>query len=142
MDSLYIRFFASLRADLLFSYALGDGCVWCSRPRHRVRVVKEVDSKSTGLCPREFKSRRCRWFFSCAELSGCILRGRHRVRVVKELVLKANGLCPREFKSRRCRRPFFMLSLLTVGDWSSGMIPALGAGGREFDSRITPFFDE
>ena len=27
-----------------------------------------------------------------------------------------------------------------VGDWSSGMIPALGAGGREFDSRITPFF--
>ena len=26
-----------------------------------------------------------------------------------------------------------------AGDWSSGMIPALGAGGREFDSRITPF---
>ena len=25
------------------------------------------------------------------------------------------------------------------GDWSSGMIPASGAGGREFDSRITPF---
>ena len=32
-------------------------------PRQRVRVVKEVDSKSTGLCPREFKSRRCRSFF-------------------------------------------------------------------------------
>ena len=31
--------------------------------RQRVRVVKEVDSKSTGLCPREFKSRRCRSFF-------------------------------------------------------------------------------
>ncbi len=30
--------------------------------RQRVRVVKEVDSKSTGLCPREFKSRRCRFF--------------------------------------------------------------------------------
>jgi hypothetical protein len=27
-------------------------------------VVKEVDSKSTGLCPREFESRRCRFFFS------------------------------------------------------------------------------
>ena len=27
-----------------------------------------------------------------------------------------------------------------MGDWSSGMIPALGAGGREFDSRITPSF--
>jgi hypothetical protein len=25
-----------------------------------------------------------------------------------------------------------------AGHWSSGMIPALGAGGREFDSRITP----
>ena len=34
--------------------------------------------------------------------------------------------------------PFFT-SLVHVGDWSSGMIPALGAGGREFDSRITPF---
>jgi hypothetical protein len=27
-----------------------------------------------------------------------------------------------------------------LGDWSSGMIPASGAGGREFDSRITPLF--
>ena len=27
---------------------------------------------------------------------------------------------------------------LKVGDWSSGMIPASGAGGRGFDSRITP----
>ena len=26
-----------------------------------------------------------------------------------------------------------------LGDWSSGMIPASGAGGHEFDSRITPF---
>src|SRR5206468_2733318 len=31
--------------------------------RQRVRVVKEVDSKSTGLCPREFKSCRCRPLF-------------------------------------------------------------------------------
>jgi hypothetical protein len=27
-----------------------------------------------------------------------------------------------------------------VGNWSSGMIPASGAGGREFDSRIAPVF--
>ena len=27
-----------------------------------------------------------------------------------------------------------------VGNWSSGMIPASGAGGHEFDSRITPIF--
>ena len=25
-----------------------------------------------------------------------------------------------------------------MGQWSSGMIPALGAGGRGFDSRLTP----
>ena len=28
---------------------------------------------------------------------------------------------------------------MLLGDWSSGMIPASGAGGHEFDSRITPF---
>ena len=27
---------------------------------------------------------------------------------------------------------------LNEGDWSSGMIPDLGAGGRGFDSPITP----
>ena len=26
-----------------------------------------------------------------------------------------------------------------VGQWSSGMIPALGAGGRGFDSPLAPF---
>ena len=36
------------------------------------------------------------------------------------------------------RRPVFHRDL-SEGDWSSGMIPASGAGGREFDSRITPF---
>ena len=28
--------------------------------RHLGRVVKAVDSKSTGLCPRQFESGRCR----------------------------------------------------------------------------------
>jgi hypothetical protein len=37
---------------------------WVQERGQRVRVVKEVDSKSTGLCPREFKSRRCRMFFA------------------------------------------------------------------------------
>ena len=26
------------------------------------------------------------------------------------------------------------------GQWSRGMIPASGAGGREFDSLLTPYF--
>jgi hypothetical protein len=34
----------------------------------------------------------------------------------------------------------FVVLPSSPGDWSSGMIPALGAGGREFDSRITPLF--
>ena len=29
--------------------------------------------------------------------------------------------------------------LLSTGQWSSGMIPALGAGGRGFNSRLAPF---
>ena len=28
----------------------------------------------------------------------------------------------------------------TKGDWSSGMIPALGAGGPGFNPRIAPFY--
>ena len=31
--------------------------------RHCVRVVKELVLKANGLCPREFKSRRCRFLF-------------------------------------------------------------------------------
>ena len=33
-----------------------------STNRQRGRVVKAIDSKSIGLCPREFESRRCRFF--------------------------------------------------------------------------------
>ena len=29
-----------------------------------------------------------------------------------------------------------------MGQWSSGMIPALGAGGRGFDSPLAPFADQ
>ena len=32
--------------------------------RHRVRVVKEIDLKSIGLCPRRFKPCRCRFILS------------------------------------------------------------------------------
>ena len=32
--------------------------------RHCVRVVKELDSKSNGLCPHGFKSHRCRVLIS------------------------------------------------------------------------------
>ena len=40
--------------DIFFVYL----CVF----RQRVRVVKELVLKANGLCPREFKSRRCRFF--------------------------------------------------------------------------------
>jgi hypothetical protein len=71
-------------------------------------VVKELVSKANGLCPREFKSRPCRFFWLCnlvvvyarTPIKSAV---RQSVRVVKELVLTANGLCPREFKSRLCR---------------------------------------
>jgi hypothetical protein len=36
-------------------------------------------------------------------------------------------------------RTILPLRHFVLGDWSSGMILALGARGREFDSRITPF---
>ena len=40
-------------------------CIFLVYPceyRQRVRVVKELVLKANGLCPREFKSRRCRIF--------------------------------------------------------------------------------
>ena len=41
-------------------------CIFLVYPceyRQRVRVVKELVLKANGLCPREFKSRRCHLFF-------------------------------------------------------------------------------
>ena len=57
------------------------------------------------------------------------------------------AVVPFFFCSCVCGVWFCLLSLasfhcgpfVSEGDWSSGMIPASGAGGREFDSRITPF---
>ena len=70
------------------------------------------------------------------------------VHVHVYVYMRAHFLCIYVFSfvcESRCRwvlmsdRP---LNWGQEGDWSSGMIPALGAGGREFDSRITPsFFD-
>ncbi len=42
----------------------------------------------------------------------------------------------------RRQRGYFLLNgneRERMGQWSSGMIPALGAGGRGFNSRLTPF---
>ena len=34
---------------------------WAESMGHRVRVVKETDSKSVGVSPRRFESCRCRF---------------------------------------------------------------------------------
>ena len=49
------------RAQICICVSVGMASV-----RHCVRVVKEVDWKSTGLCPREFESLRCRILFQRA----------------------------------------------------------------------------
>ena len=74
--------------------------------RHLGRVVKAVDSKSTGLCPRWFESSRCRVPFFCTRL------------------------CARPGSTHNGAR--------NAGTWSSGMILALGARGRGFNSRSSP----
>jgi hypothetical protein len=92
-------------------------------------VVKELVLKANGLCPREFKSRRCRHrFYYFFQLETYCQRFKSVIST------QSFDPCPVE--------PFSFVSTfrLAMGDWSSGMIPALGAGGREFDSRITPFF--
>jgi hypothetical protein len=48
--------------SLIFCLSVGDSSPLTIRWRHRVRVVKELVLKANGLCPREFKSRRCRPF--------------------------------------------------------------------------------
>ena len=76
--------------------------------RHLGRVVKAVDSKSTGLCPRQFESGRCRMNFLF-------------------------------YAQRQCARIYSEESdALAKGAWSSGMILALGARGRGFNSRSSP----
>ena len=67
------------------------------------------------------------WYFWCSWSSSGSL-------VVMTSALHAEG---REFNPRP--EYSFLFLMEDPGDWSSGMIPALGAGGREFDSRITPF---
>ena len=73
------------------------------------------DLNSRGQSPADFEST------SLTTRTRCLSQGKFRTLT----------------DSERCRN---QRVLLLVGDWSSGMIPALGAGGREFDSRITPPF--
>ena len=52
--TMYASIFDSIESDFLNLRALGQ-CV---------RVVKESDSKSDGLCPQGFESPRCRYCVS------------------------------------------------------------------------------
>ena len=94
-------------------------------------MVKEVDSKSTGLCPREFESRRCRFFFSFLLLVVLIARpASGTTRSVRGLVVMIVACQVMDPGSIPGERNFFVFCwklawfFSTLGDWSSGMILA------------------
>ena len=125
--------------------------------RHCVRVVKELVLKANGLCPREFKSRRCRFCFLFLKKKQEKKRGDARIELATSCTQSKNHTTRPITQSlkngavtvdRTRDLQIFSLTLsqlsyhsdLDMGDWSSGMILASGARGREFDSRITPLF--
>ena len=89
--------------------------------RHRVRVVKEIDLKSIGLCPRRFEPCRCRFIYLILIIDYWIqnlklywfvdYRGKVVYKVVfpslvKGVRLKIECIMLRGFKSHRYHCPF------------------------------------
>ena len=63
--SPFSTFFLLHPAHFLQAHSANTTLIWCRfevRTRQFVRVVKETDSKSVGLCPRKFESCSCRFF--------------------------------------------------------------------------------
>ncbi len=57
-------------ADAMQARGLAASAAWSAfahLPRYCVRAVKEMDSKSIGLCPQGFESPRCRLAASCLQ---------------------------------------------------------------------------
>jgi hypothetical protein len=65
----------------------------CISWRHRVRVVKELVLKANGLCPREFKSRRCRELFVARVCRVCDCQQKKVIRSRFVRVILAQGPC-------------------------------------------------
>ena len=79
-------------------------CIFLVYPceyRQRVRVVKELVLKANGLCPREFKSRRCRFLLFAFLYSFCTVCVGQNKNTQKKIILRSRELNPGLPRDRR-----------------------------------------